>query len=154
MQAVNEHGKVWTKIVKTHFPGRTGLAAKNRCARFGRIFCRFSRNPIDITASLASPMRTTATPALERSLPTYTHTSPTENHPAGLHLPRAAPPLPRLPRCLFQTSRMVPSRWRSIQSQSRTYSTAYQGGATRLPRHLTRATPPPSIRLRTASKNR
>ena len=36
MQAVNEHGKVWTKIVKTHFPGRTGLAAKNRCARFRR----------------------------------------------------------------------------------------------------------------------
>ena len=30
IRAVNEHGKVWTKIVKTYFPGRTGLAAKNR----------------------------------------------------------------------------------------------------------------------------
>ncbi|KAG6873481.1 hypothetical protein C0995_015184 [Termitomyces sp. Mi166 len=30
LQAVNEHGKVWTKIVKTYFPGRTGLSAKNR----------------------------------------------------------------------------------------------------------------------------
>ncbi|KAF7312787.1 hypothetical protein MKEN_00962000 [Mycena kentingensis (nom. inval.)] len=30
VQAVNEHGKLWTKIVKLHFPGRTGLAAKNR----------------------------------------------------------------------------------------------------------------------------
>ncbi|KAF8625239.1 hypothetical protein AX17_006905 [Amanita inopinata Kibby_2008] len=30
LKAVNEHGKVWTKIVKTYFPGRTGLSAKNR----------------------------------------------------------------------------------------------------------------------------
>lgn len=30
LRAVTEHGKVWTKIVKTYFPGRTGLAAKNR----------------------------------------------------------------------------------------------------------------------------
>ncbi|KAJ3711665.1 transcription factor, Myb superfamily [Lentinula guzmanii] len=30
VEAVNTHGKVWSKIVKTHFPGRTGLAAKNR----------------------------------------------------------------------------------------------------------------------------
>ncbi|KAJ7247492.1 hypothetical protein C8J57DRAFT_1080848 [Mycena rebaudengoi] len=33
IQAVNEHGKVWTKIVQMYFPGRTGLAAKNRCAQ-------------------------------------------------------------------------------------------------------------------------
>ncbi|KIY71958.1 hypothetical protein CYLTODRAFT_78651 [Cylindrobasidium torrendii FP15055 ss-10] len=30
LDAVNEYGKLWTKIVKTFFPGRTGLAAKNR----------------------------------------------------------------------------------------------------------------------------
>lgn len=30
LKAVAEHGKVWTKIVKTYFPGRTGLSAKNR----------------------------------------------------------------------------------------------------------------------------
>ncbi|KAM6490717.1 hypothetical protein JOM56_014060 [Amanita muscaria] len=30
VDAVEEHGKVWTKIVKTYFPGRTGLSAKNR----------------------------------------------------------------------------------------------------------------------------
>ncbi|KAJ7157549.1 Homeodomain-like protein [Mycena crocata] len=30
IQAVNEQGKVWTKIVHMYFPGRTGLAAKNR----------------------------------------------------------------------------------------------------------------------------
>ncbi|KAF7337122.1 hypothetical protein MVEN_02150000 [Mycena venus] len=30
IRAVNEHGKVWTKIVQMYFPGRTGLAAKNR----------------------------------------------------------------------------------------------------------------------------
>lgn len=30
LKAVAEHGKVWTKIVKTYFSGRTGLSAKNR----------------------------------------------------------------------------------------------------------------------------
>ena len=30
IRAVNEHGKMWTRIVRTYFPGRTGLAAKNR----------------------------------------------------------------------------------------------------------------------------
>ncbi|KAF5335266.1 hypothetical protein D9758_016238 [Tetrapyrgos nigripes] len=30
LEAVQEQGNVWTKIVKTYFPGRTGLAAKNR----------------------------------------------------------------------------------------------------------------------------
>ncbi|THU95696.1 hypothetical protein K435DRAFT_839356 [Dendrothele bispora CBS 962.96] len=30
IKAVQEHGKFWTKIVKTYFPGRTGLSAKNR----------------------------------------------------------------------------------------------------------------------------
>ncbi|KAJ6517489.1 Homeodomain-like protein [Mycena vitilis] len=30
IQAVNEHGKVWTQIAQMYFPGRTGLAAKNR----------------------------------------------------------------------------------------------------------------------------
>ncbi|KAF9064681.1 Homeodomain-like protein [Rhodocollybia butyracea] len=30
MKAVEEHGKQWTKIVRIYFPGRTGLAAKNR----------------------------------------------------------------------------------------------------------------------------
>ncbi|KAJ7610151.1 Homeodomain-like protein [Roridomyces roridus] len=30
VQAVREHGTAWTKIVQMYFPGRTGLAAKNR----------------------------------------------------------------------------------------------------------------------------
>ncbi|KAJ3888747.1 Homeodomain-like protein, partial [Lentinula edodes] len=30
LNAVQEHGKLWTKIVRIYFPGRTGLAAKNR----------------------------------------------------------------------------------------------------------------------------
>ncbi|KAE9387421.1 hypothetical protein BT96DRAFT_488001 [Gymnopus androsaceus JB14] len=30
LNAVQEHGKLWTKIVRKYFPGRTGLAAKNR----------------------------------------------------------------------------------------------------------------------------
>ncbi|THV07251.1 hypothetical protein K435DRAFT_643570, partial [Dendrothele bispora CBS 962.96] len=30
LNAVKQHGKLWTKIVKLYFPGRTGLSAKNR----------------------------------------------------------------------------------------------------------------------------
>ncbi|THV01376.1 hypothetical protein K435DRAFT_655301 [Dendrothele bispora CBS 962.96] len=30
MRAVQEHGRLWTKIVNLYFPGKTGLAAKNR----------------------------------------------------------------------------------------------------------------------------
>ncbi|KAF5344252.1 hypothetical protein D9758_012353 [Tetrapyrgos nigripes] len=30
LRAVEEHGRLWTKIVNMYFPGKTGLAAKNR----------------------------------------------------------------------------------------------------------------------------
>ncbi|PPQ77623.1 hypothetical protein CVT25_011234 [Psilocybe cyanescens] len=56
LRAVNEHGKVWTKIVKTYFPGRTGLSAKNRynsITRFNSDISRSSRprrkSSIDVT---------------------------------------------------------------------------------------------------------
>lgn len=38
VRAVEEHGKVWTKIVRTYFPGRTGLSAKNRSVIY--LLCR------------------------------------------------------------------------------------------------------------------
>ncbi|RDB29427.1 Transcriptional activator Myb [Hypsizygus marmoreus] len=44
LQAVNEHGKVWTKIVKTYFPGRTGLSAKNRYNSITRFNAEHSRS--------------------------------------------------------------------------------------------------------------
>ncbi|KAJ8468221.1 hypothetical protein ONZ45_g17325 [Pleurotus djamor] len=37
LDAVEVMGKSWTKIVKTYFPGRTGLSAKNRYSRLIRI---------------------------------------------------------------------------------------------------------------------
>ncbi|KAF9001494.1 Homeodomain-like protein [Cyathus striatus] len=43
LQAVQEHGKVWTKIVKTYFPGRTGLSAKNRYNSITRFTAENSR---------------------------------------------------------------------------------------------------------------
>ncbi|KAL1744687.1 hypothetical protein HDZ31DRAFT_82455 [Schizophyllum fasciatum] len=45
IRAVNEHGKVWTKIVKTYFPGRTGLAAKNRYNSITRFVSSSSTRP-------------------------------------------------------------------------------------------------------------
>ncbi|CAA7269493.1 unnamed protein product [Cyclocybe aegerita] len=44
LRAVAEHGKVWTKIVKTYFPGRTGLSAKNRYNSITRFNSDLSRN--------------------------------------------------------------------------------------------------------------
>ncbi|KAL0953089.1 hypothetical protein HGRIS_004361 [Hohenbuehelia grisea] len=43
LQAVQVIGKSWTKIVKTYFPGRTGLSAKNRYCRLLRIMSDSSR---------------------------------------------------------------------------------------------------------------
>ncbi|KAK7042920.1 hypothetical protein VNI00_008656 [Paramarasmius palmivorus] len=51
INAVNEHGKLWTKIVKTYFPGRTGLSAKNRynsITRFNRDSSRTRRRPTTV----------------------------------------------------------------------------------------------------------
>ncbi|KAG7089026.1 hypothetical protein E1B28_010737 [Marasmius oreades] len=51
VNAVNEHGKLWTKIVKTYFPGRTGLSAKNRynsITRFNRDSSRTRRRPSSV----------------------------------------------------------------------------------------------------------
>ncbi|KAF9476214.1 hypothetical protein BDN70DRAFT_839626 [Pholiota conissans] len=44
LRAVSEHGKVWTKIVKTYFPGRTGLSAKNRYNSITRFNSDLSRS--------------------------------------------------------------------------------------------------------------
>ncbi|THV05878.1 hypothetical protein K435DRAFT_789896 [Dendrothele bispora CBS 962.96] len=41
IKAVQEHGKFWTKIVKTYFPGRPALSAKNRY----NSITRFSADP-------------------------------------------------------------------------------------------------------------
>ncbi|KAF8150164.1 hypothetical protein B0H34DRAFT_177857 [Crassisporium funariophilum] len=44
LRAVTDHGKVWTKIVKTYFPGRTGLSAKNRYNSITRFNSDLSRS--------------------------------------------------------------------------------------------------------------
>lgn len=44
LRSVAEHGKVWTKIVKTYFPGRTGLSAKNRYNSITRFNSDVSRS--------------------------------------------------------------------------------------------------------------
>ncbi|KAJ3931083.1 MAG: hypothetical protein NXY57DRAFT_962096 [Lentinula lateritia] len=43
LNAVQEHGKLWTKIVRIYFPGRTGLAAKNRYNSITRFSTRAPR---------------------------------------------------------------------------------------------------------------
>ncbi|KAF8896031.1 hypothetical protein BD779DRAFT_1493546 [Infundibulicybe gibba] len=55
LRAVNDHGKVWTKIVKTYFPGRTGLSAKNRYNSITRFNTDQSRS--------ARPRKTSESPS-------------------------------------------------------------------------------------------
>ncbi|KAF5374027.1 hypothetical protein D9757_010048 [Collybiopsis confluens] len=43
IKSVQEHGKLWTKIVRIYFPGRTGLAAKNRYNSITRFNTRAPR---------------------------------------------------------------------------------------------------------------
>ncbi|KAK7449167.1 hypothetical protein VKT23_013317 [Stygiomarasmius scandens] len=45
LEAVKKHGKLWSQIVKTYFPGRTGLSAKNRYHSISRTRVKFNRKP-------------------------------------------------------------------------------------------------------------
>ncbi|KAF4596112.1 hypothetical protein EYR40_008203 [Pleurotus pulmonarius] len=54
LDAVQTMGKSWTKIVKTYFPGRTGLSAKNRYSRIMRISADSSKGIRSRRRSLSS----------------------------------------------------------------------------------------------------
>ncbi|KAF9067857.1 hypothetical protein BDP27DRAFT_1403600 [Rhodocollybia butyracea] len=62
LDAVEKHGKVWAKIVRTHFPGRTGLAAKNRFNSITRYHAKTrwqqSRSQYEYPSFLSMPPRT------------------------------------------------------------------------------------------------
>ncbi|KAF5332969.1 hypothetical protein D9758_008194 [Tetrapyrgos nigripes] len=62
LKAVQEQGNVWTKIVKTYFPGRTGLAAKNRYNSIIR-FTTDSRVARRKTSSTRKPRRISDPPS-------------------------------------------------------------------------------------------
>ncbi|KIY71166.1 hypothetical protein CYLTODRAFT_419022 [Cylindrobasidium torrendii FP15055 ss-10] len=54
IKAVEDHGKVWTKIVKQYFPGRTGLSAKNRYNSITRVNGEASRSIRGVSSPRAS----------------------------------------------------------------------------------------------------
>ncbi|KAK7438397.1 hypothetical protein VKT23_018010 [Stygiomarasmius scandens] len=58
MRAVQEHGRLWTKIVNLYFPGKTGLAAKNRYNSLLAL-AKKTRNP---SAYSAQPLYANAAP--------------------------------------------------------------------------------------------
>ncbi|KAF5343701.1 hypothetical protein D9757_014192 [Collybiopsis confluens] len=69
LKAVEEHGKLWTKIVRIYFPGRTGLSAKNRY----NSVTRFSTRP---------PRRKTLKPRARSASTSSTVSSSPSNPPS------------------------------------------------------------------------
>lgn len=110
LQAVNEHGKVWTKIVKTYFPGRTGLSAKNRY----NSITRFNADPSRARARRKSPEN--ARYSLERR--TESVSSSSSASPAT---PSA--PLPRLIQSPFSSEGSLSYDYDSIPWSSSSPST-------------------------------
>ncbi|KAF9268594.1 hypothetical protein L218DRAFT_1073070 [Marasmius fiardii PR-910] len=56
LQAVARHGRTWASIAKTYFPGRTGLALKNRYTVIGKPKAG-SISPVDPTYGYPEPIR-------------------------------------------------------------------------------------------------
>ncbi|KXN82675.1 Transcriptional activator Myb [Leucoagaricus sp. SymC.cos] len=110
LQAVNEHGKVWTKIVKTYFPGRTGLSAKNRY----NSITRFNADP-----SRARPRR--KSPENAR----YSSERRTESVSSSSSASPATPsaPLPRLIQSPFSSESSLSYDYDSIPWSSSSPST-------------------------------
>ncbi|KAJ3980572.1 hypothetical protein F5890DRAFT_1540765 [Lentinula detonsa] len=83
LDAVNEHGTCWKKIVKTYFPGKTGLSAKNRYTSLTRI--QNSSRPIRRSQSTDDDTSSTSS---DRHTPFYTpptkharaHSKPSWSH--------------------------------------------------------------------------
>ncbi|KAF9017628.1 hypothetical protein BDZ89DRAFT_993743 [Hymenopellis radicata] len=76
ISAVNEHGKLWTKIVKTYFPGRTGLSAKNRYNSITRFNSDRTRRPSKSTSSTSSSASVSPiTPSMSIPDGPFSHTS-------------------------------------------------------------------------------
>ncbi|EKM79015.1 hypothetical protein AGABI1DRAFT_114525 [Agaricus bisporus var. burnettii JB137-S8] len=105
LRAVNEHGKVWTKIVKTYFPGRTGLSAKNRY----NSITRFNADP-----SRARPRR--KSPENAR----YSSERRTESTSSSSSASPATPssPLPRLMQSPFLSENSISYEYDSVSWSS------------------------------------
>ncbi|KAK0196045.1 Homeodomain-like protein [Armillaria mellea] len=97
LKAVSEHGKVWTKIVKTYFPGRTGLSAKNRYNSItrGNVDSRRSQGHSVSASGPVSYVQNVQPPSTSPSGPVVVHMSLSPapipqamyNSPQGMRLP-------------------------------------------------------------------
>ncbi|KAF8072260.1 hypothetical protein FPV67DRAFT_1484626 [Lyophyllum atratum] len=89
LRAVNEHGKVWTKIVKTYFPGRTGLSAKNRYNSITRFNIDHSRGTRSRrkTPELLPYLSHRKSESVSSSSSSVSPSTPSIPIPDGLHSP-------------------------------------------------------------------
>ncbi|KAF9445715.1 hypothetical protein P691DRAFT_784869 [Macrolepiota fuliginosa MF-IS2] len=124
LQAVNEHGKVWTKIVKIYFPGRTGLSAKNRY----NSITRFNADP-----SRARPRRKSPENARYSSERKTESVSPSPS--ASPAIPSA--PLPRPIQPPFSLESSLSYDYDSIGWPSSSSSTAEDDTIFNPPVHMT-----------------
>ncbi|KAJ3717755.1 hypothetical protein C8R42DRAFT_610869 [Lentinula raphanica] len=88
LDAVNEHGTCWKKIVKTYFPGKTGLSAKNRYTSLTRI--QNSSRPVRRSQSTDDDTSSTSS---DRHTPFYT--PPTKHARAHSKMSWSHSPYPR-----------------------------------------------------------
>ncbi|KAK0430430.1 Homeodomain-like protein [Armillaria borealis] len=93
LKAVSEHGKVWTKIVKTYFPGRTGLSAKNR-------YNSITRGNIDSRRSQGHSVSASG------PVPYVQNVQPPSTSPSGpvvVHMALPPVPIPQLPPAMYNS---------------------------------------------------
>ncbi|KAL0072473.1 hypothetical protein AAF712_000236 [Marasmius tenuissimus] len=76
LQAVAQHGRSWANIAKTYFPGRTGLALKNRFTVIGKPRAE-STSPVDPYMQSGPPQRSPTSMGMHYS---DGHVDPTINN--------------------------------------------------------------------------
>ncbi|KAF5363226.1 hypothetical protein D9758_008387 [Tetrapyrgos nigripes] len=85
IRAVQNHGKLWSKIVKCYFPGRTGLSAKNR---YNSLITRSSTGS-HIASGSQTPLSSSSTSApLPSRYPSESISSSSSNASPVMPLPR------------------------------------------------------------------
>ncbi|KAJ4490004.1 hypothetical protein J3R30DRAFT_19239 [Lentinula aciculospora] len=108
IDAVQTHGNVWSKIVKTHFPGRTGLAAKNRYNSITR-----GNGSLGLPKLKHSPSPTSS----ETSVTPYSSSSSSTTSPVTPHLSLPDGSTPGLSPSTYFDIDLTEFSWPSMESQ-------------------------------------
>ncbi|KAJ3992877.1 hypothetical protein F5050DRAFT_1811048 [Lentinula boryana] len=114
LDAVKEHGKLWTKIVRIYFPGRTGLAAKNRYNSITRFSSRAPRRKSYKTRYESESASSTISNSPSMSSST-SDTSEPPNTPPSFELNTPLISEPSHPEIVPSESMLDPATWSPIE---------------------------------------